>query len=284
MKNNLIGISGKIGSGKDAVGKILQYLYWLKDNKHSQKLYSYTHFLNGDYLNTNPNFEIKKFADKLKEIVCLLIGCTREQLEDREFKEKELGEEWWYWESYSDFKGAGRIDLELLPYTGNEELYPAEPIKLTPRKLLQILGTDCGREIIHPNIWVNALFADYTKHQRYERGTEIVGLTDGETVVNYEIPSIEYDFPNWIITDVRFPNEAQAIKDKGGIVIRVNRFKIITKTLPDGTECSFIPNPLFDGEEHPSETALDDYEFDHVIDNNGSLEELIEKVKQLNLV
>ena len=34
-------------------------------------------------------------------------------------------------------------------------------VKLTPRKLLQLLGTDCGRDIIHPNIWVNALFADY---------------------------------------------------------------------------------------------------------------------------
>ena len=31
--------------------------------------------------------------------------------------------------------------------------------------------------------------------------------------------------------------------------------------------------------QHPSETALDDYQFDYVIDNNGTIEELIEKVK-----
>ena len=37
-------------------------------------------------------------------------------------------------------------------------------------------------------------------------------------------------------------------------------------------------------QDHPSETALDDYEFDHVIDNDGSIEELIEEVKQLKLV
>ena len=36
--------------------------------------------------------------------------------------------------------------------------------------------------------------------------------------------------------------------------------------------------------EHPSETALDNHNFDYVIDNNGSIEELIEKVKSLNLV
>ena len=34
----------------------------------------------------------------------------------------------------------------------------------------------------------------------------------------------------------------------------------------------------------PSETALDDYEFDIVVENDGNIEELVEKVKQLNLV
>ena len=31
------------------------------------------------------------------------------------------------------------------------------------------------------------------------------------------------EYPNWIITDCRFPNEAKAIKDRDGISIRVNR-------------------------------------------------------------
>lgn len=34
----------------------------------------------------NSEYKIKKFADKLKDIVCILIGCTREQLEDSKFK------------------------------------------------------------------------------------------------------------------------------------------------------------------------------------------------------
>ena len=129
----------------------------------------------------------------------------RDDLENREFKERELGEEW---------------------------------DGLTPRKILQLLGTEAGRDIIHPNIWVNSLFADYT--------------TDS----------------NWIITDVRFPNEAKAIKDRGGIVVRIER--------PGGeSHC---------GGAHASETALDDYDFDIVINNDGTIEELIDKVKQLNLV
>tara|TARA_R100001244_G_scaffold120565_1_gene90177 strand:- start:2776 stop:3039 length:264 start_codon:yes stop_codon:yes gene_type:complete len=58
-----------------------------------------------------------------------------------------------------------------------------------------------------------------------------------------------------IVPDVRFPNEADAIKQAGGKVIRLTR------------------SPHDD--QHESETALDDYEgFDHVLDNaNSSLDE-----------
>jgi hypothetical protein len=192
----IIGISGKIGSGKDTLSIVINYLADKSApdsfNRWEQPLEEYT-------------YKNKKYAENLKCMVCFLIGCNRIDLEDREFKEKELGEEW---------------------------------DGLTPRKILQLLGTEAGREIIHPNIWVNSLFADYT--------------TDS----------------NWVITDVRFPNEAQAIKDRGGIVIRIER--------PGGeSHC---------GGAHASETALDDYDFDIVINNDGTIDELIDKVKQLNLV
>ena len=85
-------------------------------------------------------------ADKLKDIVCLLIGCTREQLEDQDFKNKELGEEWWkIYEGNQEFayeKNRDRIERGC-----------DIGIKLTPRKLLQLIGTECGRNIIHPNIY-----------------------------------------------------------------------------------------------------------------------------------
>jgi hypothetical protein len=35
---------------------------------------------------------------------------------------------------------------------------------------------------------------------------------------------------------------------------------------------------------HPSETSLDYYSFDWVIDNNGTIEELIERVKEILLI
>jgi len=247
--NNLIGISGKIGSGKDTMGNIIQML--------TQGIDSNTQII--EYVNganiTGFDYQIKKYADRLKDIVCLLIGCTREQLEDREFKEKELGEEW---------NWSKKIPV------GNSGDYSLDHIVMTPRLLFQLLGTDCGRDIIHPNIWVNSLFADYEDN----KSDWLSGLNS-----------------KWIITDVRFPNEAQAIKDRSGIVIRVNRDKqcgSCESTFTKGSECpncgsgNWVHGKI--DFTHPSETALDDYEFDHVIDNNGSIEELVEKVKQLNLV
>lgn len=64
----------------------------------------------------------------------------------------------------------------------------------------------------------------------------------------------------WIVTDVRFPNEFYAIRQYGGKVIRINR---------DGVEPAGG---------HSSETALDGFPFDHVIDNNGTVEELKQKL------
>lgn len=265
MRTNLIGISGKINSGKDTVGSILQYLAMKKSNKENKQSFeefckwfnAYKNCVNGYNIYQN-----KKFAGKLKDIACLLIGCTREQLEDREFKEKELGEEWWYYTRGSNEKPFEYMITknEYFNLTKNQKDY-FRLVKLTPRKLLQLLGTECGRQIIHPNIWCNALFADYKAKQ------EFIGKTnDGHEEWTDDI------FPNWIITDCRFPNEAKAIKDRGGVVIRVNR-DYQNPLMPD----TAIP-------EHPSETALDDYEFDYVIENDGSIEDLVEKVKQLNLV
>lgn len=62
----------------------------------------------------------------------------------------------------------------------------------------------------------------------------------------------------WIITDSRFPDELEAVKKHNGITIKVIRDS---------------GNTI--GTTHTSETALDNYtEWDYVIDNTGTLEEL----------
>jgi len=288
----IIGVSGKIGSGKDLVGEIIQYLTSVYKNGYyegeykerkdlpSIKKYSMEQWKNQSVPTNLTPFKIKKYADKLKDIVCILIGCTREQFEDRVFKETELGEEWWYYEVsmnkdkliiQEDYKLLYKniigifFKLEDIPdkYYNNENAsgFRVQLIKPTPRLLLQLLGTECGRQIIHPNIWVNATMVNY-KQEIISKEITKIGF---EVIGNY---------PDWIITDVRFPNEAKAITDRDGINIRINRPDAFN--LPnDGTGIK----TRIESNLHPSETSLDNYEFDYIINNDGSIEELIEKVK-----
>ena len=222
----IISVSGKIGSGKDTVGKIIQHLTseWAEKD-----------FKDTDMLETRSEWQIKKYAEKLKQIACIILGCTREQLEDREFKEKELGEEWKFYRVTNQYQTFIFDNLKDASES-HGGYYIGQEVKLTPRKILQLLGTEAGRQIIHPNIWVNALMSEYKESSQ------------------------------WIITDTRFPNELQAVKDRGGVTIKVLR-----------------PETDHLAGDHASETALDNATFDYVIVNDGSLKDLIDKVKEILL-
>lgn len=234
----IIGISGKIGSGKDTVGKIIQYL-------HSKKSMNLT------TLDTEREFEeflincrtsdwqIKKFAAKLKQVCSLLTGIPVEDFEKQEVKDKLLGEEWLFSEDTKD--------------GGVKYNHP------TVRWLLQTVGTEAMREKVHTNVWVNALFADY----KLRYGKEI--KPNGNTIDDFERKYFFGELPNWIITDLRFPNELEAIENMNGITIRINRLLVGVGSVS----------------EHPSETSLDNAEFDYIINNDGTIEELIERVKEI---
>lgn len=105
----------------------------------------------------------------------------------------------------------------------------------SPRDSLILIGTTLGRNQIHQDIWI-------------------------ESVFNRHLPN-----KNLLITDVRFPNEYESIKKRGGILIRINRQNETNLT----------------NSNHESECALDNYKFDYIINNDGTLEELIEKTNIL---
>lgn len=260
MTQNLIGISGKIGSGKDSVGNILLYLAAKKYNfpglLNKDTKFTTSQIINHPYDNgTHTKWHIKKFAFKLKLITSILTGCPINELENQQFKNSYLSDDWNY--SGSDKKGI---------FTYHSE-YSQEKIKqYTYREFLQRLGTEAIRNQIHPNTWVNALFADY----------KINNPKEGKTYSTL-------DMPNWIITDVRFPNEAKAIKDRGGLVIKVDRPNYcptckIDKTINQGGLCTRTDCPSIKLV-HESETALDAWEFDYIIHNTSTSDALIHKVE-----
>ena len=106
---------------------------------------------------------------------------------------------------------------------------------MTIREFQQKLGTDAVRNGLHQDAWVIALLSNFNK-----------------------------DTDRWVVTDVRFNNQANKIKELGGKIVRVNR------------EANPIPQS-----DHPSETELDDYKFDHIIENSGSLNLLYGAVQMM---
>lgn len=68
----------------------------------------------------------------------------------------------------------------------------------SPRQFMQLLGTEFGRELIGPAIWVNRWAALAEQHTLIEGGPVVAD-------------------------DVRFPNEADAIRAAGGILVRIER-------------------------------------------------------------
>lgn len=134
---------------------------------------------------------------------------------------------------------------------------------ITPRYILQHWGTDVIRNGFHDDIWLASL--------------------------ENRLRSAQDDI---VITDCRFPNEIAAIRNAGGTILQIQR-----GTLPEWYECAFKENTtdadqqciLQDHEElmhqkyphiHSSEYSWVGHEFDAVLDNGGSLEQLYEQVEQ----
>jgi hypothetical protein len=116
--------------------------------------------------------------------------------------------------------------------------------KITYRQALQLIGTDIFRNQYHPDIWVNILLNEYDDKNE-----------------------------NWIISDCRFHNEMDAIKKKGGLIIKVIR----------GTEHEIDLSKV-----HASEIEMYTYkDYDYKIENNGTIQELetvIENIMRIEKV
>lgn len=100
------------------------------------------------------------------------------------------------------------------------------------REMMQTLGTEWGRQMVHPEIWVRSLL-------RRVQGRRAV------------------------IPDVRFENEASAIREAGGIIIHITR-----PTAP-------ADDP------HVSEAGIAVQRTDFVIHNDGSLQDFLRDVEEL---
>lgn len=117
-------------------------------------------------------------------------------------------------------------------YQALVDVYGLDTVKETypeVRRLLQVFGTEVGREMFGENFWVDLVLSN---------------LRSFHTV----------------ISDVRFTNEADAIRAKGGQIWRVNRSGVGPVT------------------GHSSEVNLDTYDFDLVINNDSDIDSLNKQI------
>lgn len=140
-----------------------------------------------------------------------------------------------------------KICMDLFGLT-QEQCYGPQDIKekidprynMTPREIMMGVGEKMRQ--IFPDIWVDTVF--YT------------------TIPEWEAQG--YDC--FVISDVRYPNEADKIHAREGVVVKVNR---------EGAGVTV-------GANHSSETAMREYKgFDFIVDNNQSFEDYFKKIDAL---
>ena len=131
---------------------------------------------------------------------------------------------------------------------------------LTPRWILQYWGTDVCRANFHDDIWIASL-----EHRLFN-------IKD-----------------NIVITDCRFKNELEAIKRAGGVTIRVERGEhpewydaaLAVNKGPRHIGWAIGVRNLELAKVHPSEYSSIGLDYDHLVDNNGTIDDLHQRIKSI---
>lgn len=228
-KVSIVGIKGFKGSGKDTVASMISYILHdgiMKANYDTWLLYHKNDFIENDEI-------IIHFADKLKDDIAAFCNIDRKLLDRQDIKE----------ENYYNFKtgivstnikDADCVINTVLEYDNLSTLLLLNNnVSIKIRTLLQYYGTN----VIRNHFWHEA-FINYTINKAFD---------------------IRNKLGQCIIADARFENdECEAIKQCGGMIIRVDR--------------KFNNNDNHESEQ--IKISQDDY----VIDNTGTLVGLFYKV------
>lgn len=227
--NNLIAVSGVKGSGKDSVSSMLQYC--LSVHKMFRQYFFYKYFRKL----ISPKYQKLAFADPIKRILSILLNVPVSKFNNRHFKEDCV-------------VNISTLEFTLSAFTDdanklsdskfNRMIKSLDPelvqSNLTIRQLMQYFGTEICQKYFGRNVWINCTLRHANK------------------------PTI--------ISDLRFKAEFEAVKNKNGIIIYVNR-----------------PNYTFG--EHASEKEmkelLENNKYDFIIDNNSTVKDLFNEIKSI---
>ena len=234
LNKKLIAVSGVKGSGKDSVSSMLQYC--LSVPKMFRQYFFYKNFRKW----IKPKYKKLAFADPLKKMLSDLLNVPLEKFYSRSFKED-------YVINIPTLNvpqiavNGDCLNLDLNKLSDSKfnkmvkQLDPAlVSCNLNLRQLLQYFGTEIMQKYFGKRVWINSTMQNRSEYT--------------------------------IISDLRFIEEYNAVKEKKGIVIYVNR-------------------PNYEFGQHASEREmkelLENDKYDFIIDNNGSIENLFVQIKSI---
>lgn len=168
--------------------------------------------------------ERQGFADILKYSVAMTLGMSHEEAQTNSG----------FFTFINALKDRGEISITI-PFDDDEKAADMgattpETMTMTGRQFLRFYGTEAHRDVFGFDFWSDALFAEYDSSPAQ--------------------PDI------LVIPDVRFNNEAEAVRERGGFVWEVHR-----------------PCVEVEGE-HISEAGIDDYLINCSIRNETNFDDL----------
>ena len=258
-KIRLVGISGAAGVGKDTASHRLVEKHGFVQIALADPLKRFAH-------------QIFDFSEKQ------LWGPSsyRDKVDSRyqRYSEESIDDSWSA--ASSRLKQHGRNFIREVINSSNEDevaghyaslsrwfrwLGASQP-KLTPRAVLQSLGTEWGRYEVSESLWVaytidiagKLLGEDIGTHYVYDK---VTGLSETDEGVSHA---------GVVVSDIRFPNELQMIQDAGGFLIR-----IVRDDAPGSVGLAGHASEL-------EQSLFTKTQFNYTIDNNNTLSSLHEAI------
>lgn len=190
---NIIAIQGYKGSGKDEVAKYLNYLLNTPSCLHSYEIASALKFMPLPIMFVG-RWRVVHYADKLKEMLAVMMNVDKSKFDDREFKE-------YFYFDFENFtlydsriKNSGKelTDKIFARELKKENKNLATQYNLSIRQILQYFGTDIMRKYFGDKLWIHS-----TLHSGKGK--------------------------NIIIADQRFIIENEIVKENNAFIVHITR-------------------------------------------------------------
>lgn len=132
-------------------------------------------------------------------------------------------------------------------------------LEVNPAISINEYGSRTLKDIVQTNGWEEAKKYKLVREYLQTLGLGARKVLGEETWINHAMSGISSS-QQVVFTDVRFPNEAQMIKNLYGQIWRIQRPGVVA-----------VNN-------HPSESAMDSWKFDKIIMNNTGLDGLKQQI------